>query len=63
MSTLRNSTITGWGFYAPERIVTNDELAKTVDTSDEWIRTRSGIRQRHIAGPRHLRGIRHLQPA
>jgi 3-oxoacyl-[acyl-carrier-protein] synthase-3 len=48
---LRNSTITGWGFYAPERVVTNDELAETLDTSDEWIRTRSGIRQRHVAGP------------
>ncbi len=48
---LKNSTITGWGHYAPERVVTNDELAETIDTSDEWIRTRSGIRERHIAGP------------
>jgi len=51
MNTLRHSTITGWGFYAPERVVTNDELAETIDTTDEWIRTRSGIRERHIAGP------------
>jgi 3-oxoacyl-[acyl-carrier-protein] synthase-3 len=51
MNTLRHSTITGWGFYAPERVVTNDELAETVDTSDEWIRTRSGIRERHFVGP------------
>ncbi len=51
MNTLRNSTITGWGFYAPERVVTNDELAERLDTSDEWIRTRSGIGERHIAGP------------
>ena len=51
MSTLHNSTITGWGFYAPERVVTNEELAARVDTTDEWIRTRSGIRERHVAGP------------
>ncbi len=43
------SKITGWGHYAPERILTNDDLAQMVDTSDEWIRTRTGIRERHIA--------------
>lgn len=43
------SIISGVGSYLPERIVTNDELAKTVDTSDEWIRSRSGIAQRHFA--------------
>ncbi|MDB6164955.1 MAG: fabH 1, partial [Lacunisphaera sp.] len=43
--------IAGVGSYAPPRIVTNEELSKTVDTSDEWIRTRSGIRERRIAGP------------
>ena len=48
---MRQSTITGWGLYAPDRVVTNDELAETIDTSDEWIRTRSGIRERHIVGP------------
>jgi len=41
------SVITGVGAYLPERVVTNDELAKVVDTSDEWIRERTGIRQRH----------------
>ena len=46
---IRRSLIVGCGSYLPERIVTNDELAKTVDTSDEWIRERSGITQRHIA--------------
>ncbi len=43
------SRIAGTGRYLPERIVTNDELARTVETSDEWIRTRTGIAQRHIA--------------
>ncbi len=43
------SEILGCGSYLPDRIVTNEELAKTVDTSDEWIRSRSGIAQRHIA--------------
>lgn len=43
------SEILGCGSYLPERCVTNDELAKTVNTSDEWIRSRSGIGQRHIA--------------
>ena len=37
------------GSYLPEKVLTNDDLSKIVDTSDEWIRTRSGIRSRHIA--------------
>ncbi len=41
--------IAGTGSYLPEKILTNDDLAKFVDTSDEWITSRSGIRQRHIA--------------
>ena len=45
------SILAGVGGYLPERIVTNDELARTVDTSDDWIRERTGIRQRHFAGP------------
>ncbi|MBC8268244.1 MAG: ketoacyl-ACP synthase III [Rhodospirillaceae bacterium] len=44
-----HSRISGTGSFLPERIVTNAELAKTVDTSDEWIVERTGIRQRHIA--------------
>ena len=39
----------GTGSYAPERVMTNDDLAKVVDTSDEWIFTRSGIKERRIA--------------
>src|ERR1700749_3629214 len=41
------SVVTGVGGYLPERVVTNDDLAKFVDTSDEWIVERTGIRQRH----------------
>lgn len=41
--------IVGWGCYLPDRAVTNDELAQFVDTSDEWIFQRTGIRERHIA--------------
>lgn len=43
------SRLAGIGHYQPARVVTNDELAKTVDTSDEWIRTRTGIVERHLA--------------
>jgi len=43
------SVVQGCGAYLPERVVTNDELAKKMDTSDEWIQQRTGIRQRHIA--------------
>jgi 3-oxoacyl-[acyl-carrier-protein] synthase-3 len=45
------SRVIGCGAYLPSNIVTNDDLAKMVDTSDEWIRERTGIRQRHIALP------------
>jgi 3-oxoacyl-[acyl-carrier-protein] synthase III len=45
------SIIAGVGAYLPERIVSNDELSRTVETSDEWIRERTGIRQRYIAAP------------
>jgi 3-oxoacyl-[acyl-carrier-protein] synthase III len=44
-------SITGLGSYVPERVVTNDELAKHVDTSDEWIIERTGIRERRMAAP------------
>jgi 3-oxoacyl-[acyl-carrier-protein] synthase-3 len=45
----RFSRIVGTGRYLPARVVTNTELSETVDTSDEWIVSRSGIRQRHVA--------------
>src|SRR5450432_2459447 len=43
------SVVRGVGSFLPERVLTNAELAKTVDTSDEWIQQRTGIRERHIA--------------
>ena len=45
------SILAGVGACLPERVLTNDELARMVETSDEWIRERTGIRQRHIAAP------------
>jgi 3-oxoacyl-[acyl-carrier-protein] synthase-3 len=50
--TERYSKITGWGKYVPSKTLTNADLEKIVDTSDEWIVTRTGIRERHIVGPR-----------
>ena len=45
------SVMTGVGGYLPETVVTNDDLARTVETSDAWIRERTGIRARHRAAP------------
>ena len=50
VSTVR-SVVMGCGSYLPQRVLTNDELARMVDTSDEWIVQRTGIRERHIAAP------------
>lgn len=49
MCQARNVSITGIGSYLPERILTNAELEKMVDTTDEWIVSRTGIKERHIA--------------
>ena len=46
---IRRAVLTGTGAYLPEKIVTNAEMAQRVDTSDEWIAERTGIRQRHFA--------------
>ncbi|MBI3196674.1 MAG: ketoacyl-ACP synthase III [Rhodospirillales bacterium] len=48
------SVVQGCGSYLPERVVTNADLAKTMDTSDEWIQQRTGIKQRHIAAEGEL---------
>ncbi len=45
------SRIAGTGSYLPEKILSNADLEKTLDTNDEWIRTRTGIERRHIAAP------------
>jgi len=49
-TTARGGVITGWGTALPEKILTNDDLSKMMDTSDEWIRERTGIHQRHVGG-------------
>jgi len=46
---MRNASITGWGKYLPDNILTNKDLEEIVDTSDDWIRSRTGIKQRYIA--------------
>lgn len=46
---MRRSIIRGVGAYLPEKVLTNDDLSKMVDTSDEWIKQRTGIERRHIA--------------
>jgi 3-oxoacyl-[acyl-carrier-protein] synthase III len=51
MTGQRYATVVGSGSVLPERVVTNAEFEKLVDTSDEWIRERTGIRERHIAAP------------
>ena len=46
---MRGSTIAGIGHYVPERVLTNAELERLIDTTDEWIVTRTGIRERRVA--------------
>ena len=48
---VRRSVVLGCGSYLPERVLTNADMAKVVDTSDAWIVQRTGIRQRHVAAP------------
>lgn len=49
VSSQRSVRLTGWGRYAPAQVLTNADLERMVDTSDEWIVTRTGIRERHVA--------------
>ena len=51
MNTIRPIGIIGYGKYVPERILTNADMEKMVETNDEWIVSRTGIRERHIAAP------------
>ena len=59
----RYAHIIGWGMYVPPNILTNADLAKTVDTSDEWIRERTGIHQRHIASSKESTAMMALHAA
>jgi 3-oxoacyl-[acyl-carrier-protein] synthase III len=54
---------TGWGCAVPDKVVTNDDLSKTLDTSDEWIRERTGIRERRIGGTAKSLGVEAAQRA
>lgn len=47
----RYAAITGWGSAVPEKVLTNADLEKLVDTSDEWITSRTGIKERHVVSP------------
>src|SRR5579859_5518846 len=71
----RYAAITGWGHYVPERILTNAELERMVETNDEWIVSRTGIRERRVAAPeestatlateaaKRALAVAHLEPA
>lgn len=48
-SALRYAQIVGWGYQVPNKVITNQDLEQIVDTQDEWIRTRTGIEERHVA--------------
>ena len=48
---MRYAAITGWGMAVPKQVLSNADLEKMVDTSDEWILSRTGIRERRIVGP------------
>lgn len=48
---MRNAAITGWGMAVPERVLTNADLERMVETSDDWITSRTGIKERRIVGP------------
>ena len=57
------SRITGTGSYLPPRVVTNADLEKIVDTTDEWIRTRSGIERRHHVDPGETTSTMSVSPS
>src|SRR5256885_11060239 len=57
----KNALITGWGFYAPSRVMTNAELERIVDTSDEWITSRTGIKERRIASDEETNSFRSVR--
>lgn len=61
--TERYGRITGWGMYVPDRVLTNHDLEQMVDTNDEWIISRTGIRERRIAGPGETTSTMSLEAA
>jgi 3-oxoacyl-[acyl-carrier-protein] synthase-3 len=63
MTSKRYAQIVGWGKYVPSQILTNDDLAKMVDTSDDWIRARTGIVERRIADPRETTSTMSIKAA
>ena len=48
---MHHAAITGWGMSVPDKVLTNADLERMVETSDDWIVTRTGIRERRIVGP------------
>jgi len=60
---MKHSRIAGTGSYLPERILTNAELERSIDTTDEWIFTRTGIRERHIVAERQFTSDMALEAA
>lgn len=63
MTSKRYAQIVGWGKYVPSHVLTNDDLAKMVDTSDDWIRARTGIVERRIADPRETTSTMSIRAA
>lgn len=59
----RYAHVVGWGKYTPEKVMTNDDIAKIVDTSDEWIAQRTGIRERRVADPKESSSTMALRAA
>src|SRR5579872_4866926 len=57
------SAITGWGMYVPEKILTNADFERMLDTTDEWITSRSGIKERHIAAASETASTMAIQAA
>jgi 3-oxoacyl-[acyl-carrier-protein] synthase-3 len=62
-SPVHRAVITGYGSFVPEKTLTNDDLAKMVDTSDEWITTRTGIKIRHITNDNETTALLATQAA
>jgi 3-oxoacyl-[acyl-carrier-protein] synthase-3 len=63
MTSKTYAQIVGWGKYVPSQVLTNDDLAEMVDTSDDWIRTRTGIVERRIAEPRETTSTMSIKAA